>query len=132
MTLDLLIRGATVHPGVGPATVADVSVAGGRIAAVERLVSNHHNGLPTAAREIVDGTGVGTRLVKGPDHIESAAVRQAQIDDRIARRGLPHLFDAFCNRFGHSHLEAADFHGACQPGEKRPVVVDEQESLVLW
>lgn len=58
MTLDLLIRGATVHPGDGPATVADVSVAGGRIAAVERLVSNHHNGLPTAAREIVDGTGL--------------------------------------------------------------------------
>ena len=34
MTFDLLVRGATVYPGDGPALVADVGVVGGRIEAV--------------------------------------------------------------------------------------------------
>ena len=58
MSVDLLIRGATVHPGDGSASVADVSVAGGRIVAVERLVSNQHEVAPPPAREVVDGTGL--------------------------------------------------------------------------
>lgn len=53
MELDLIVRGALVMPGDGPGAVADVAVAGGRIAAVEPQLP----GSATAA-EVVDGTGL--------------------------------------------------------------------------
>ena len=56
MTPDLLIRGAMVYAGDGPAVVADVLVEGGRIATVEPLVTDRHKEL--SAREDVDGTGM--------------------------------------------------------------------------
>ena len=58
MSVDLLIRGATVHPGDGPPFVADVSVVAGRITAVERLVLNQHKVSPPTEGEVVDGTGL--------------------------------------------------------------------------
>ena len=57
MTLDLLIHGATVVPGDGPPFTADVSVADGKIVAVEPLATRHKEASPTAA-ETVDGTGL--------------------------------------------------------------------------
>ena len=58
MTLDLLIHGATVVPGDGPAFTADVSVAGGTIVAAEPLATHRHKGVLPAAAETVDGTGL--------------------------------------------------------------------------
>ncbi len=52
LALDLLIRGADVHPGDGPPQVADVGVAAGRIAAVAPDLSD------ATARAVVDGAGL--------------------------------------------------------------------------
>jgi N-acyl-D-amino-acid deacylase len=51
MSIDLIVRGATVYPGEGPPTVADVAVAGGRIEAVAPSLEG-------AEAEIVDGAGL--------------------------------------------------------------------------
>ena len=58
MTLDLLVHGATVVPGDGPSFTADVSVADGKIVAVEPLATNRQEGVSPAAAETVDGTGL--------------------------------------------------------------------------
>ena len=52
MGLDLIVRGATVYPGDGPPTVADVAVAGGRIEAVAPQLEG------VAAAEEIDGAGL--------------------------------------------------------------------------
>ena len=57
MSVDLVIRGATVHPGDGPPLVADVAVAAGQIVAVELVTDRHKEGEGVAA-EVVDGTGL--------------------------------------------------------------------------
>jgi N-acyl-D-amino-acid deacylase len=58
VSVDLLIRGATVYPGDAPSFTADVSVAGGRIAAVEPPATDRHKLGETAAHESVDGSGL--------------------------------------------------------------------------
>lgn len=52
MTLELVVRGATVYRGDGPASLLDVAVEGGRIAAVEPSLAH------AEAVEVVDGTGL--------------------------------------------------------------------------
>lgn len=52
MGLDLVIRGATVMPGEGPGSCADVALEGGRIAAVAPSLEG------VEAAEVVDGTGL--------------------------------------------------------------------------
>ena len=51
MTLDLVIRGATVVPGDGPAFAADVAVAGGEIVLVGPET-------PVDGARVADGTGL--------------------------------------------------------------------------
>jgi N-acyl-D-amino-acid deacylase len=113
MSFDLVIRGATVHPGDGPAVMTDVAVAAGRIAAVEPDLSH------AEARETVDGTGLAlcpgfidmhthtalesfadpllapkvaqgfTTDVINPDGLAPAPVARDRVDDRRAYlRGL--------------------------------------------
>ena len=53
--LELLIRGATVWPGDGPAFEGDVGVAGGVIDVVARSQAPLE---ATGAREVVDGRGL--------------------------------------------------------------------------
>jgi N-acyl-D-amino-acid deacylase len=52
MSVDLIVRGATVYPGEGPPSVGDVAVAGGRIEAVGPSLAGAEAG------EIVDGAGL--------------------------------------------------------------------------
>jgi N-acyl-D-amino-acid deacylase len=56
MTVDLLIRGATVVPGDGPPFPGDVTVAGGQIAQVTQCYLGSPASPP--AREEVDGAGL--------------------------------------------------------------------------
>ena len=52
MSIDLIVRGATVYPGEGPPSAADVAVADGRIEAVAPSLAE------AEAAEIVDGAGL--------------------------------------------------------------------------
>jgi N-acyl-D-amino-acid deacylase len=52
MSVELIVRGATVYPGEGPPLVTDVAVSGGRIEAVSPSLAGAEAG------EIVDGTGL--------------------------------------------------------------------------
>ena len=58
MTLDLVIRGATVVPGDGPSLTADVSIASGAIVGVEPLVTDRHKDDSPAAAHVMDATGL--------------------------------------------------------------------------
>jgi N-acyl-D-amino-acid deacylase len=53
--LDLVVRGATVYPGDGPAFVGEVGVRGG---AIELVVNQHKELGAVEAAEVVDGTGL--------------------------------------------------------------------------
>jgi N-acyl-D-amino-acid deacylase len=52
MSVDLIVRGATVYPGDGPAFVADVAVVDGRIEAVAPSLAE------AESAELVDGAGL--------------------------------------------------------------------------
>ena len=86
MTLDLLIHGATVVPGDGPPFTADVSVAGGRIVAVEPLATFRHEGGFAGCRR--DGRRDGVAALPGvrrpPRALGALAVRRpaAGAEDR--------------------------------------------------
>lgn len=57
MSIDLVIRGATVHPGDGPPFQGDVAVEGGRIALVTQCHEDGSTATPPAVVEVVDGAG---------------------------------------------------------------------------
>jgi N-acyl-D-amino-acid deacylase len=58
MSVDLVIRGATVVPGDGPSFTGSVSLSAGKIAGVEPLVTFRHEDDLDGTARVVDGTGL--------------------------------------------------------------------------
>jgi N-acyl-D-amino-acid deacylase len=89
VTIELLIRGATVYPGDAPPSHADVAVADGRIVALEPLVSDRHTDDTATAREVVDGSG----LMLCPGFVDlHAHSALAPFDDPLQRPKLAQGF----------------------------------------
>jgi hypothetical protein len=65
------------------------------------------------------------------NHIEPVAVFKAQVHHRIGWLAGTRQRLAVGHGFGNRHLEAAPFHRAAEPREKRLVIVNEQQRALF-
>ena len=75
-------------------------------------------------------TNVAARLAQLFDHLESAAIAQAQIDDGVFRTVGERQVLALGNAFGHRHNETAALHGLAQLVAEIQFVIDDQQRHV--